>query len=224
MFYWQTTNTSTSEIKHPTTIWTKWSGKDWVFKWWNRDEEKEITLKLPEEFIVVAEGMWVEGFNDWPIMSNEFFDAKNDIVRVRDLKNKNTMYVGPWAEIKDKVKAAGFPLWKHLHVIFPGEEWIKTLKLKWTAWVSWSDFNTINQWAPANYRIKITWTVKGKKGATTFVTPKFELGTALSDEDKTLQAKYGKEIQDYYMASKVSKEEVKAEETKYDANNADLPF
>lgn len=209
MFYWQQTNNSNSELKHPTTIWTKWSGKDWVFRWRDREKQAEVELKLPEEFIVVAEGMGVDGFIDWAIMSNEFFDSKNDIVKVRDLKNKSVMYSGVWTDIKDKVKAAWLPVWKHLHVIFPGEDWIKTLKLKGTAWVAWSDFNTLNAWAPANNRIKITWSIKGKKGATTFVTPKFELGNPLSDEDKELQRKYGEEIQQYYLATKLGKEEIK---------------
>lgn len=209
MFYWQQTNNSNSELKHPTTIWTKWSGKDWVFRWRDREKQAEVELKLPEEFIVVAEGMGVDGFIDWAIMSNEFFDSKNDIVKVRDLKNKSVMYSGVWTDIKDKVKAAQLPIWKHLHVIFPGEDGIKTLKIKGTAWVAWSDFNTLNAWAPANNRIKITWSIKGKKGATTFVTPKFELGNPLSEEDKELQKKYGEEIKKYYLATKLGKEEIK---------------
>lgn len=222
-FYWQQTNNSNSELRHPTTIWTKWSWKDWIFKWWDRTAEKEIELKLPEEFIVVAEWMGVDWFIDSPIMSNEFFNAKEDIVKVRDMKNKNTMFIWTWTDIKEKVKATWLPLWRHLHIIVPWEEWIKTLKLKGTAWVAWSDFNTINPWCAANNRIKITWTIKGKKGATNFVTPKFELGTALSDADRELQAKYWKEIQDYYLATRVSKDEVKQEENKInDIDN--LPF
>lgn len=223
MFYWQQTNNPNSELKHPTTIWTKWSWKDGVFRWWDKSQEKEIELKLPEEFIVVCEWMWVEGFINNTIMSNEFFDAKNDIVKVRDMKTKSVLNIWTWNNIKDKVKATWLPLWKHLHVIFPGEEGIKTLKLKWTAWVAWSDFNALNPWAPANYRIKITWSLKGKKGATTFVTPKFELGNALTEEDKELQKKYSWEIQKYYEATKVSNEEVVAEENKIDNVN-DLPF
>lgn len=223
MFYWQQTNNPSSELKHPTTIWTKWSWKDGVFRWWDKSQEKEIELKLPEEFIVVAEGMWVEGFINNSIMSNEFFDAKNDIVKVRDMKTKNVLNIWTWNNIKDKVKATWLPLWKHLHVIFPGEEWIKTLKLKGTAWVAWSDFNAINNKAPANYRIKITWSLKGKKGATTFVTPKFELGSALTEEDKELQRRYSWEIQKYYEATKITNEEVVAEENKIDNVN-DLPF
>lgn len=223
MFYWQQTNNPTAELKHPTTIWTKWSWKDGVFKWRDKTQEKEIELKLPEEFIVVCEGMWVEGFINNTIMSNEFFDAKNDVVKVRDLKTKSVLNIWTWNNIKDKVKATWLPLWKHLHVIFPGEEWIKTLKLKWTAWVAWSDFNTINAWAPANNRIKITWTIKWKKGATTFVTPKFELGSALTEEDKELQRKYSWEIQKYYEATKITNEEVVAEENKID-NVTELPF
>ena len=223
MFYWQQTNNSNSELRHPTTIWTKWSWKDWIFKWWSREEEKEITLKLPEEFIIVAEGMGVDWFIESSIMSNEFYDAKNDIVKVKDMKNKNTLHIGTWNEIKDKVKASWLPLWKHLHVIFPGEEWIKTLKIKWTAWMAWSEFNSNNAWAPANNRIKITWTIKWKKWATTFVTPKFELGTPLTEEDKELQRKYWEEIKKYYEATRIPAEEVVAEENKID-NVADLPF
>lgn len=223
MFYWQQTNNPNSELKHPTTIWTKWSWKDGVFRWWDKSQEKEIELKLPEEFIVVCEWMWVEWFINNTIMSNEFFDAKNDIVKVRDMKTKSVLNIWTWNNIKDKVKATWLPLWKHLHVIFPGEEGIKTLKLKGTAWVAWSDFNALNPWAPANYRIKITWSLKGKKGATTFVTPKFELGNALTEEDKELQKKYSWEIQKYYEATKITNEEVVAEENKID-NVENLPF
>lgn len=220
-FYWQSESTG-SELRHPTTIWTKWSGKDGVFRWWDREKQAEVELKLPEEFIVVAEGMWVDWYIDWAVSSNEFF-SKNDFVKVRSWSDRRTMYSGRWEDIKDKVKATGLPVWKHLHVIFPGEEGIKTLKIKWTSWVAWSDFNTINPWAPANNRIKITWTIKGKKWATTFVTPKFELGTPLTAEDKELQKKYGTEVLNYYQATKITEEEAVLD--KKDIDNAEnLPF
>lgn len=222
-FYWQESTNPNAGLHHPTTIWTKWSGKDWVFRWWDRSQEKEIELKLPEEFIVVAEWMGVEWFSDWSVTSNEFFKSKEDIVKVRNWWNNTTLYQWIWDVIKDKVKAAGFPLWKHLHVIFPGEDWIKTLKIKGTAWVAWSDFNTINPWAAANNRIKITWTIKGKKGASTFVTPKFELGAPLSDEDKEIQKNKGKEILDYYEATRITPEQAKAEQKDIDDIN-NLPF
>ena len=225
MFYWKQNQSSTSELKHPTTMWSKRSWKDWVFRWWDRENQKEVEIKLPEEFIVVAEGMWVDGYIDSPIGSNEFFNAKDDIVKVRDYKSKNAMFIWTWGTIKDKVKATGLPLWKHLHIIDPNakETKIITLKIKWTAWVSWSDFNTLNQFAPRNNRIKITGTVKGKKWATTFVTPKFELWAPLSEDDKVLQEGASKQIEDYYLATKVTKEEVKQENKKYDDVDQ-LPF
>ena len=166
--------------------------------------------------------MWVDWYIDWAVSSNEFF-SKNDIVKVRSWSDRRTMYSGRWEDIKDKVKATGLPVWKHLHVIFPGEEGIKTLKIKWTSWVAWSDFNTINPWAPANNRIKITWSIKGKKWATTFVTPKFELWNPLTAEDKELQKKYGTEVLNYYQATKITEEEANADKRDIDdANN--LPF
>lgn len=218
-FYWQWNGTG-SELKHPTTIWTKWSGKDWVFRGWDRNQQAEIELKLPEEFIVVAEGMWVEGYNEGSVTSNEFFN-KGDVVKVTNWWTRTTLFEWTWESIKDKVKAAWYPIWKHLHVIFPGEEGIKTLKIKWTAWVAWSDFNALNSWAPANNRIKITWTLKWKKGATSFVTPKFELWNPLSEEDLELQKKYWLEVFDYYNATKLSKDDVKVKDID-DASN--LPF
>lgn len=222
-FYWQESTNPNADLHHPTTIWTKWSGKDWVFRWWSREEQKEIELKLPEEFIVVAEGMWVEWFDNWSVTSNEFFKANEDIVKVRNWWTKTTLYEWVWSDIKDKVKAAWFPCWKHLHVIFPGEEGIKTLKLKKTAWVAWTTFNELNPWAPANNRIKITGTLKGKKWASTFVTPKFELGSALTDEDKELQKNYAKQILDFYEATKITKEQAAAEAKNID-DASNLPF
>lgn len=207
---------------HPSTAWAKLSWKTWKFTYWDREAKEEKELKVPEEFIVVAEWMWVQWFVDVWYWSNEIFSSTDEAIQIRAQDTNKVKFEWAWKDIKDKVKAFWLPLWKHIHFVEPGSEEIKTLKIKGKAWVKWSDFLNDNRFAPWDFRIKIAKMEKEKNWAVTYFVPVFDKGSALSDEDRALQAKVASVIWNWHDNNKIWLDEIADVEEPVDDN--ELPF
>lgn len=220
-FYGMNTEVKT-RAPHPSTAWAKLNWKTWTFVYYDRTDGIEKDLVLPEEFIVVAEGMWVQGFTDQGYWSNEIHSTTDELMQIRSTGENKLKFEGTWKDIKDKVKASGLNLWKHIHFVVPGDETIRTLKIKGKAWLEWSNFLEENKYAPANFRIKITEMKEEKNKAIKYMLPVFAKGSALSEEDKALQAKAGGVIKAWHDENMIKVDEAEWVEKEIDDNS--LPF
>lgn len=204
---------------HPSTAWGKLNGKTGTFVYYDRTDGIEKDMELPGEFIVVAEWMWVQGFTDQGYWSNEIYSSTDEVMQIRSSSDNKVKFEGTWKDIKDKVKASGLHLWKHIHFIEPGKADIKTIKIKWTAWLTWSNFLDENKFACGNNRIKITGMKEEKNKAIKYFVPQFALGSALTDEDKAQQTKLANVISGWHEHNKISIDELGQEE-----KPTELPF
>lgn len=221
MLYWLQDATEAKQ-PHPSTAWAKLNSKTWTFTYWDREAKEEKELNVPKEFIVIWEWMWVAWFVDVGYWSNEIFSSTNEAIQIRDWQTNKIKFEWAWKDIKDKVKAFGLPLWKHIHYVEPGSEEIKTLKIKGKAWVAWSDLLNETPYAPSKYKISIGWFKDEKNGAIKYKVPVFKLGTELTEEDKELQKKVATVLGDWHSKNKISLDQVVEKPSIDDVDS--LPF
>lgn len=206
---------------HPSVEWAKWYSDDQCFKYWDKEKGENVEIKLPDDFIVVAEwnSIWgyVSALNTW-VRSNEVFNF-NDPFIVR--KNDGSIWIqGTWNEIKDQVKGAKAKLQKHIHYTTPDSLELKTLIISWAALTEWINSLNKNKTAtPGTHKIKLKKIEKGKVGKIEYSYPVFENSKPLDANDKNLQKAMWLWLQKHY------------EETKWDVEkelekkgDSELPF
>ena len=209
--------------QHPSVEWAKWYSDDECFKYWDKENNENVEVKLPDEIIVVAEGNsiggYVQALNTW-VRSNEIFNFEDPLV-VR--KNDWTIWLQwKWADIKEQVKGAKAKLQKHIHYTTPDSLQLKTLIISGAALTAWIDSLQKNKIAnPSTHKLKLKEIGKWKIWKITFTYPVFENASALDQNDKNLQKALWAWLQKHYEETKW---EV-AKEVENSVNNTDeLPF
>jgi hypothetical protein len=179
----------TESIKNPSTRWFEWNGQAGVVKYYDKkakDKNGElganVAVPLPFTFIYLDSLSGVGGFNkgsNASIYSNEIRDTRYDAMDVR-VQGGQTIALGLYADIKERVKAFGGKFTKSIYIAFKdgtGALQIGCLRLKGAALGSWSEFYDVNQKAieQGSNAVCISGTEDGKNGSVIYKTPVFSL-------------------------------------------------
>lgn len=221
MFYGKSESNTPKKL-HPSLSWANW--KDWKFVYWDRDEQVEKELTLPEEFVVIADSWsikwWLES-KGW-VWSNEVYSFANDPFTVKD-KEWHTLYNGLWKDIKQDIKAVRLGLTKNIHYLDPAKpDEIRTICVKGSWLKAWMDvFKDDLRNAPAFKRIKLDKVDEGKVGSVKFTFPVFAPASDLTADDRIAQQKLGTELINYKESEQANAE---TEEVKSTMEEDTLPF
>lgn len=104
---------------NPAKRWFKWSGKDGSIKYWDKEKEENVPVKLPFQFLLLDQLTTITGFNeaeDKGIYSNEVRLTNSEKLNVRC--GKNTIEIGLYSDIKDAVKAKGGKFAQSCYIAF----------------------------------------------------------------------------------------------------------
>lgn len=166
---------------NPAQRWFLWKGDEGKIKYWDKETETEIMVELPFEFILLDRLATVKGWHDASesgIYSNEVRKTTDEPFTVRAFKMKEQIASGFYADIKDKIKAAGGRFNLNLYIAFTGDSGeleIGSLMLHGGAMSAWIDLEKENRKQVFQQGIVITGFKEGKKGAIKFRVPEFTL-------------------------------------------------
>ena len=117
-------------LPHPCTRWFEWSSKNKCIKYYDREKEENVLVKLPFTFLLLDEMSVVRGYNKKlkdGIISNEVRNTKTDPLNVRFFNN-GAIAFGLWDLIKEKCETKSGKYHKNLYIAYVAPE-DKTLKI-----------------------------------------------------------------------------------------------
>lgn len=197
-------NDPNQQSLNPCKRWFQWSGDKGKLRYFDKEEETNIFVDLPFEFILLDRMATIRGWHDASgggIYSNEIRSTINEELTVRSFELKEALARGFYADIKEKVKAAGGKFNTNLYIAFEqephsGQLEIGSLMLHGASLTPWFNFEKQSGRDLYKSAIRIPKFEEGSKGAVKFKTPVFEL-TALVPEMDELAGELQKTMKDY---------------------------
>lgn len=176
---------------NPCKRWFSWSGDKGKLKFYDKELEEDVFVDLPFEFILLDRLATIKGWHDASqggIYANEVRSTVNEPFTVRGFEIKEPIARGFYADIKDKVKAAGGKFNTNLYIAFEiepgtGQLEIGSLMLHGAALSPWFEFEKANSKELGKSAISILKFEEGVKGAVKFKTPVFTLTSLIPEMD-----------------------------------------
>ena len=177
-------------VESPVKKYLSWSSTEKCFKYYDKEQGKDVLLKLPLKFVHLDELATIKGWDEKSesgIYSNEVRSTKLEQLNIRSFKG-GEIIKGIYQDIKLRVQAAGGVYHASMYVFLNGE--VVNLSFKGAALMGWSDFAKDNRKSFLGNTIEVLTASEGKKGAVKFYSPVFTLGApiALSDSEKAEDA------------------------------------
>jgi hypothetical protein len=168
---------------NPSTKFIEWKSNDKAFSYYDKEEQKNVTIPLPFKFLTLDELHTIKGWNDASssnIFSNEVKYISKDIMTVKPFKG-NEIAKGIYKDIKDKIVAAGGHYTKSIYIMLE-DGTLANLQLKGSAVQAWGEFTQKTRSRLADEWVSVKTTKDGKKGAVKFSVPEFTFDGSLTDE------------------------------------------
>jgi hypothetical protein len=199
-------------IPNPSTRWFEWNAEEGHPKYYDKEEEKTEQVPIPFQFMLLDRLSVIKGWHndsESGITSNEVRDTRVEPMTVRAFGMKEPIAKGLYADIKDKIKAAGGNYAVNIYIAFPGDEGEPTLGafiLRGAARGAWIEFESNKANRPLLYKMSIVIREckHGEKGTgrkkIEWEAPVFEL-TAVEPDLDTKAMKIDQEILQPYLAN-----------------------
>ena len=184
-----------TENPNPATRYMEWKGGEGKLKWYDKSEGVDKFIKLPFRFLMLDKLVTIKGFSDEEqggIWSNEVRDTRTDILTVRTKRGIKAQ--GLYNDVKH-VNGARFC--QSIYCAYKNDEGdlvIGNLQLHGVANSAFIEFCKQNK--VYGKTITITGSIDGKKGATKFKIPVFEIGDA-SEETVAEAIALDRQLQEY---------------------------
>lgn len=172
-------------FEKPAARYLEWSSDDKQLKYYDKETEKNVLVKLPFKFVVLMERHTIKGFNEAKnsgFYSNEVEDLSKEELNVR-LFSGGTVAKGLYSELKEKMSDSGSMKGacyaKSIYIqTLDGEIW--NIMLKGAAVFAWGEFVKKNRGQLVTHSITITGADELKKGKIEYSIPVFEWGKAMA--------------------------------------------
>lgn len=217
--------------QNPSTRYLKWASNDKTLSFYNKEAGENQTVKLPYNFVILAERHAVGGWDDkngCNIYSNEVKYIGHEQLTVKSTKG-GVIASGIYKENKLKIVESGGRYQKSVYVFNLETKAVEKISLKGTAVQGFGDFLNEIKNKKLDYVISLVGSEDLKKGATKYSKPVFKLGDVISAELEGWVEKAYDEV-DAYFGTQDSKEEAPDDIIEDDepvddpSSNDDLPF
>lgn len=183
-------------LRNPCKLWIEYSGSEGTFHYYNKDEKKNVDIKL-DYFIVLDDSMFtISGYSEklnTGVYANEVRDLESEII-VKYTHNKKQVELtkGKYQDIKEEVsnlKGPGYTKSVYILAFIDDEYVLANVKCKGSILTSWIEFCKKARSSFGSNAVIITGTeVKEKKDnkgkvITSWYEPVFELGDKLSSQE-----------------------------------------
>lgn len=177
----------TDNLPHPCVRWIEWDGSNGEFRYYDKEQKKNVSLTDSLTFILLDQTAVINGWHDASdssIFSNEVRDIKQDVMVVKAFKG-GTLAEGPYSQIRDKVIAHGGHFTSNLYVAVKVDEnlVIASIKFKGAALSAWMEFGKKNRADLYKKAVRCKGFEEGKKGKIVFRTPVFNLADVTPETD-----------------------------------------
>jgi hypothetical protein len=187
---------SNPQPTNPAKRFFKWSGSKGTLGYYDKEQQKEVEVKLPFTFLVLDELATISGFceqdtsNYW---SNEVRNVSREQLTVKT--SHGTKQSGLYKDLTD-VRSKGAKYAKSIYIAYKeqGVFVIGNLKASGAALTAWIEFG--NKHVVSMGKVTLTGSEEAKKGATTYYIPTFSWDHADTDEDE-IAKELDKELQMY---------------------------
>jgi hypothetical protein len=167
---------SNPRAENPCQKYIEFKGDNGTWKYWDKEEEKQVFIDLPIFFIVLDQLSTIKGFSDehnCGIFSNEVKYLGKEVLKVRSFKGGISI-TGKYSDIKGEVKSAGGKFTKSIYALMIDKEGdnheIVNFQLSGAAFSAWMDFKFSAQQHIVSITDEI---IKEKKGAISYYKPVF---------------------------------------------------
>lgn len=170
----------TTHIPNPSTRWYEWDGSNGEIRYYDKATSKTVPCGADFAFLVLDELSAVKGFHDPSnsnIFSNEVRDTREQPFVVKAKKGAIPIASGIYADIKDKVHAAGGGYSASIYLAFKSAAGLEiaNLTLKGAALSVWMEFTKANRDAIYKKAVRIKGFTQHKKGKIDYRNPVFTL-------------------------------------------------
>jgi hypothetical protein len=206
---------------NPSTKFIEWKSNDKCFSYYDKDEQKNISIPLPFKFLVLDELHTIKGWNDAnsrAIYSNEVKFISKETLTVKPFKG-NEIAKGLYKDIKEKIVAAGGHYTKSIYIMLEDGS-LANIQLKGSAVQKWGDFTQKTRNRLPDEWVQVASALDGKKGAVKFWTPEFTFFKSLSESEMDL-ADEAFNILEAYLKAYLIKAEAIIEDIDPIGNDAD---
>ena len=172
---------------NPSTKFIEWKSNDKCFSYYDKEEQKNISIPLPFKFLVLDELHTIKGWNDATssaIYSNEVKFISKETLTVKPFKG-NEIAKGLYKDIKEKIVAAGGHYTKSIYIMLEDGS-LANIQLKGSAVQKWGDFTQKTRNRLPDEWVQVASALDGKKGAVKFWTPEFTFFKSLSESEMDL--------------------------------------
>ena len=169
---------------NPAKLFIEWSSTNKCFKYYDKEKEENVLIKLPFKFLVLDILATIKGYSDTDqsgFWSNEVRSTKTEELTVRTRKGVSAK--GMYDDIIASRDLVGAKFCQSVYIMmYQGTTPIlANLQLTGAALGEWFDFLKAERKASKDYNIifkkgiQVSDTIEAKKGATTFNKPVFKL-------------------------------------------------
>ena len=212
----RSSNTEDKQQKNPAQKYLKWKSGSSQWKYWDKQEEKEVLLAANTPFIVLDVLSTATGFNDRKgcgVWANEVRSLKLPL-RLQDKDGE--IMSGVWREIKDKVHYVKFASSVYAVINSASGYELVNFQLSGSALGSWIEFvDTLG--GPrklfGDVVVGVPEVKEGQTGSVRYNIPSYAVvKSELSDEAKAAATKADVELQSYLKSYFAASPEGKAAE------------
>jgi hypothetical protein len=191
-------NLNQETTPNPSKMFAEW--KDGIFRYYDKQLEKNVELPSDFTFIVIDELTTVKGWNDPSqsgIYSNEVRNTKTEKLLVKSFKG-GKIAEGLYEDIKPSIVAAGGKYCKSVYIAYKdGELKMGNIQFSGASLGAWFDFVKENKSEIYKQAVKLVGKLEDKKGSVKFSIPVFKL-VPISKETDDLAGEIQKELQEYF--------------------------
>ena len=163
----------TDNAPHPCTRWIEWDGSNSGFRYYDKEQKKNILLDDGFTFILLDQLSTIKGWHDASdsgIFANEVRDIKQDVLVVKAFKG-GLLGSGPYQQIRDRVIAQGGHFTANLYVAIKTDDGglaIAAVQFKGAALSAWLEFSKKNREDVYKKAVRCKGFEEGKKGKTIY--------------------------------------------------------
>jgi len=212
-------------MSNPSTKFMDWKSNDKGFSYWDKEQEKEVSVTLPFKFLLLDELHTVGGWNDASesrIFANEVKFISKQEITVKASKG-GILAKGLYSAIKDNAKNAGGHYLKSVYVMLEDGS-LANIRLKGSAVKEWGDFTQANRSALSSNWIEINKAIEAKKGSIKYSTPEFVIGKVLSADEESDADSCFDGLESYLKAYLVQQDVEQVEKKEDEDEKEDLEF
>jgi hypothetical protein len=175
---------------NPAKKYYKWESTNKCFSYFDKEKGEKgenVLVKLPFRFVTLGRPLFnVKGYNEpnnCGIWSNEVRSVNDHLTVKMFDKLKTTIAEGTWKEVKDACVSKGGKYHLSIYGFDLETQEIINISIKGLGIQEWGSLYRKCSGRLADEIVIVNGYIDGKKGATKFTYPKFELERSLSDSE-----------------------------------------